>query len=62
MVELKFDPGFRVIGEYLSQIDLTLRVNLIQLNFLGQILVAQLFRSNFYWLHFLGQTFSDSTF
>ena len=28
LAELKFDPGFRVIGEYLSQIDSILRVNL----------------------------------
>ena len=27
LVELKFDKGFRIIGEYLSQIDLILRVN-----------------------------------
>ena len=27
LAELKFDPGFRVIGEYLSQIDSILRVN-----------------------------------
>ena len=27
LVELKFDPGFRVIGEYLSQKDSILRVN-----------------------------------
>ena len=27
LVELKFDPGFRVIGEYLSKIDSILRVN-----------------------------------
>ena len=28
LVELKFEPGFRVIGEYLSQIDSILRVKL----------------------------------
>ena len=28
LAELKFDPGFRVIGEYLSQIDSILRVKL----------------------------------
>ena len=27
LAELKFDPGFRVIGEYLNQIDSILRVN-----------------------------------
>ena len=27
LAELKFDPRFRVIGEYLSQIDWILRVN-----------------------------------
>ena len=27
VVQLKFDPGFRVIGEYLCQIDSTMRVN-----------------------------------
>ena len=27
LVELKFDPGFRVIREYLSQIDTIVRVN-----------------------------------
>ena len=27
LAEIKFDPGFRVIGEYLSQIDSILRVN-----------------------------------
>ena len=26
-MELKFDPGFREIGEYLSQVDSILRVN-----------------------------------
>ena len=31
MAELKFDPGFQVIGEYMSQIDSTLRVNLTQI-------------------------------
>ena len=36
-MELKFDPGFRVIGEYLSQTDSILRVNLKNWpNFLGQ--------------------------
>ena len=34
---------FRVIGEYLSQIDSTLRVNLIQLNFLGQNFIDSTF-------------------
>ena len=28
LAELKFDPGFRVIGEYLSRIESILRVNL----------------------------------
>ena len=31
LVELKFDPGFRVIGEYMSQIDFQYRVNLTQI-------------------------------
>ena len=43
-MELKFDPGIREIGEYLSRNDSILRVNLkltlniesIYLNFLGQ--------------------------
>ena len=56
--ELKFYPGFRVIGEYLSQIDSTYRVNLTQIfsnysEYRGRILfppVTQLFRSK--WLHF----------
>ena len=63
--ELKFDPGFRVIGEYMSQIDSILRVNfeiessqfdsniLQLLGILGRILVptvTQLFRLK--WLHF----------
>ena len=57
--ELKFDSGFKVIGEYLSQIDPILRVkcidssqfesNILQLHgILGRILVpsvTQLFRS-----------------
>ena len=31
MTELKFDPGFRVIGECLTHTDSILRVNLTQL-------------------------------
>ena len=31
MAELKFDPGFRVIEEYLSQIDSILRDNFTQI-------------------------------
>ena len=34
-MELKFDPGFRVIGEYLKQINSILRVN-FWIEFLGQ--------------------------
>ena len=30
-VELKFDPGFQVIGEYFSQIDSQYRINLTQI-------------------------------
>ena len=33
LAKLKFDPGFRVIGEYLSQIHSILRVNLTQILF-----------------------------
>ena len=32
MAELKFDPGFRVIGEYFSQID-----SILNQDFLGEI-------------------------
>ena len=50
LVELKFDPGFRVVGGYLSQTDSILRVKLTQIfsNYSGRILVpqvTQLFRS-----------------
>ena len=31
LVELNFDPRFRVIGEYLNQIDSQYRVNLTQI-------------------------------
>ena len=37
LAELKFDPGFRVIGEYLSQIDSILRVNLNWLSLSSQL-------------------------
>ena len=49
LADLKFDPGFRVIGEYLSQIDSQYPANLTQMfsNY-WEILVppvTQLFRS-----------------
>ena len=37
LADLKFDPGFWVIGEYLSQIDSKLRVNLNWLSILSQL-------------------------
>ena len=37
LTELKLDPGFRVIGGYLSQIDPQYRVNLTQLHNLPNI-------------------------
>ena len=50
LAELKFDPGFRVIGEYLSQFDSILSVNLNQI-----YLITRNTGSNF-------SSVSDSTF
>ena len=42
MVELKFDLGFRVIGEYLSQFDSILRVRLSQIDAQYRIKLSQI--------------------
>ena len=49
MAGLKFDPGIRVIGEYLSQINSILRVNRSSSSWILVPPVTQLFRSK--WLH-----------
>ena len=54
LAELKLDPEFRVIGEYLSQINCILRINILGIP--DRILVrpvTQLFRSK--WLNFFFQ-------
>ena len=57
-MELKLDPGFRVIGEYFSQIDSQYRVNLTQIfsNYSESRVELYLRR----WLNFFGQ--DDSFF
>ena len=66
-MELKFDSGFQVIVEYLSQVGSILRVNLIDFQY--RIILTQIFsnylesRVEFYfhlWLNILGQ--NDSIF
>ena len=47
--ELKFDPGFRVIGEYMSKIDSILRVNLTNWNSPGIPSIWRIFESG--WLN-----------
>ena len=47
LAELKFDPGFWVIGEYLSQIDLIMKVKFKNLlNLENLLLISSQFDSN----------------